>query len=56
MRLLCCAVQEKKVSCQSVVCDGALCSVDEFLIDYDHLIVSVGQAPLCPASALACLP
>ena len=37
--------QEKKVACQSVVCEGALCSVDDFLVEYDHLVVSVGQPP-----------
>jgi hypothetical protein len=35
--------QENKVACQSVVCDGALCSVDEFQIEYDQLIVGVGE-------------
>jgi hypothetical protein len=40
------AEQEKKVSCQSVVCEGALCSVDDFLIDYDQLVISVGAPPL----------
>lgn len=36
--------KEKKVACQSVVCDGALCSVDDFFVEYDQLIVSVGAS------------
>ena len=40
--------QEKKVACQSVVCDGALCSVDDFFVEYDHLIVSVGAPLVAP--------
>ncbi len=47
------SAQEKKVSCQSVVCEGALCSVDEFLIEYDQLLIAVGQLLPAPTDSQA---
>eukprot|EP00529_Nitzschia_sp_RCC80_P014288 CAMPEP_0113497116 /NCGR_PEP_ID=MMETSP0014_2-20120614/30469_1 /TAXON_ID=2857 /ORGANISM="Nitzschia sp." /LENGTH=748 /DNA_ID=CAMNT_0000391055 /DNA_START=66 /DNA_END=2312 /DNA_ORIENTATION=- /assembly_acc=CAM_ASM_000159 len=33
---------EKRISCESVVCDGNSCDIEEFSIDYDRLVVTIG--------------
>jgi NADH dehydrogenase FAD-containing subunit len=34
--------ETKRVTCQSVVCDGNSCQIEEFEVNYDKLIVTVG--------------
>jgi NADH dehydrogenase FAD-containing subunit len=35
-------VDTKSITCESVVCDGNSCEIDEFTIPYDRLVVTVG--------------
>jgi len=34
--------EAKRITCQSVACEGSVCDIQTFDVDYDHLIVSVG--------------
>eukprot|EP00288_Rhodomonas_lens_P008258 CAMPEP_0177739360 /NCGR_PEP_ID=MMETSP0484_2-20121128/26984_1 /TAXON_ID=354590 /ORGANISM="Rhodomonas lens, Strain RHODO" /LENGTH=665 /DNA_ID=CAMNT_0019253417 /DNA_START=98 /DNA_END=2098 /DNA_ORIENTATION=+ len=37
-------IKKKVVKCQSVVCEGAECSIEDFEVPYDHLVVGVGAS------------
>lgn len=36
--------KEKKVVCESVVCEGQQCTINEFTTNYDKLVVTVGAS------------
>jgi NADH dehydrogenase FAD-containing subunit len=35
-------VVNRRLVCESVVCDGNSCDIDEFIVDYDRLVVTIG--------------
>ncbi len=35
---------ENKLVCESVMCEGASCSIEEFSLNYDTLVVAVGAS------------
>lgn len=34
----------KVITCQSVICEGTVCDIEEFSLNYDHLLIAVGAA------------
>lgn len=34
--------EHNRITCESVVCEGNSCDIEEFVLDYDRLVVSVG--------------
>lgn len=34
----------KVITCQSVICEGSVCDIEEFALPFDHLLIAVGAA------------